>query len=42
MCMASIRDQFTLINVLADDAVPSVAKWALATPERAIGEADAL
>lgn len=42
MCMASIRDHFTLINVFAGDAVPSVAEWTLATPEGAIREASAL
>lgn len=42
MCMASIWDLCTLINVFASDAVPSVAKWTLATPERAIREAGAL
>lgn len=42
MCVAGIRDLFTLINVLADEAIPTVAKWTLATPERAIREAGAL
>lgn len=37
--MASIRDLFTLINVFAGDAVPGVANWTPATPERAIREA---
>lgn len=41
MGMASIGNHFTLINVFADDAIPSVAKGALATPERAIREAGA-
>ena len=42
MYMASIGDLFTLVNVLADDTIPTVAKRTLATPERAIREADAL
>lgn len=42
MCMASIGNLFALINVFAGDAIPSVAKWTLATPERAIREAGAL
>ena len=41
MCIASIGNLFTLINVLAGDAVPSVAKWTPATLERAIGGTDA-
>lgn len=41
MCVASIRDCLTLINVFAGDAVSSVAKWTLATLERAIREAGA-
>lgn len=41
MCIANIGNLFTLINVLAGDAVPSVAKWTPATLERAIREADA-
>lgn len=42
MCVASIGNLFTLIYVFAGDAVPSVANWTLATPERAIWEAGAL
>lgn len=42
MCMASIGNLFTLINVFAGDTIPSVAKWTPATPKRAIGEAGAL
>lgn len=42
VCMASIRDLFTLINVFAGDAIPSVAKWTPATSERAIRGAGAL
>lgn len=41
MCVTSVRDCFTLINVFAGDAVSTVAKWTLATFEGAIGEADA-
>lgn len=39
MCIASIRDQCALINVLASDTISSVTKRTLATLERAIGEA---
>lgn len=42
MSMASIRNLYTFINVFAGDAIPSIAKWTLATPEGAIGEAGAL
>lgn len=42
MSVASIRNLFALINVLADDAIATVAKWTLATLERAIRETDAL
>lgn len=42
VCMASIRDLFTLINVFAGDAIPVVAKWTPATSERAIRGACAL
>ncbi len=41
VCVTSIRDCFTLINVFAGDAVSTVAKWTLATFEGAVGEADA-
>lgn len=42
LCMAGIGNLFTLINVFAVDAIPSVAEWTLATAERAINEAGAL
>ena len=42
MCVASIRDCFTLINVFASDAIPSIAKRTFAALERAVGEAGAL
>lgn len=41
MGMASIRNLFTLVNVFADDAIPSVADGTLAAPKRAIGGAGA-
>lgn len=40
--VTGIGDLFTFINVLAGDAIPSVAKWTLATFEGAISKAGAL
>lgn len=42
MNVAGIRNLFTLINVLASEAVSGVAKWTLAAMEGAVGETGAL
>lgn len=38
MNVAGVRNLFTLIDVLASEAISGVAKWALATTERAVRE----
>lgn len=42
MNVAGIGNLLTLINVLASEAVSSVAKWTLATTEGAVGKTGAL